>query len=181
MLYQEQGFADGRQLIKGKMCNDKQKIGRMEGNTFHHHGRFGTYVLADIFPKNVERTVESDGIPVNKIRDCTAWLPDGSDNGSPAMIKNNVDYINAFVGQYNAGDLQYKNHISFKNQNNIYWKETKNFQDGCSSHLLDSYYENGNMALPGGHGTFIFENVLFKDHVSFESSHHCNSGQTGGI
>lgn len=70
MLYQEQGFGDGRQGTFGKMCNNFQKFSRMEGNTFHHCGRFGSYVLASVFPKNVERTIASDGIPVNKSRDC---------------------------------------------------------------------------------------------------------------
>jgi hypothetical protein len=121
------------------------KIFHIIKSTFHHCGRFGTYVLADVFPKNVERTIESNGIPLNKNSDCAAWLSDGSDNGYPTVIKNNVDYRNAFVGQYNAGDLQYKNHISFTNNNLIYWKETKNFQDGCSAHISESFYENGNM------------------------------------
>ena len=75
MLYQEQAHANGRQSTLGKLCNNWQKFSRFEGNTFHHCGRFGTYVLADVFPKNVERTIESNGIPVNKNKDCQAWLP----------------------------------------------------------------------------------------------------------
>jgi len=82
-----------------------------------------------------------------------AWLSDGTDNGRPSSTRNNVDFKNVFVGSYGAGDLQYKNHISLLNNNNIYWKETKNFQDGCSAHFSDSYYEHvsepGKMALPG--------------------------------
>jgi len=70
MLYQEQGHTTGRQTTLGKLCSNFQKIGRLEGNTFHNHGRFGSYVLADVFPKNVERNVASNGIPVNKDRDC---------------------------------------------------------------------------------------------------------------
>ena len=96
------------------------------------------------------------------------------------MIKNNVDYGNTFVGQYGAGDIQYKNHMSFTNGDLIYWKETKNFQDTCSAHLSDSYFEAGNMALPGGHGTFLIENAIFKNSISFESSHHCNEGGATG-
>ena len=90
-----------------------------------------------------------------------------------------IDYDNVFVGQYNAGDLQYRFHTSVRNQNLIYWKETKNFQDGCSAHIADSFYEAGNLALPGGHGTFILENMVFNNRVHFESSHHCNVGVTG--
>ena len=106
-------------------------------------------------------------------------LLDGSDNGKPAMFKNNVDYRVTFVGQYNSGDIQYKNHISFKNNNVMYWKESKNFQDGCSAHISDSYFEDGNFAFPGGHGTFVLENTIFKNKVNFESDHHCNEGVTG--
>jgi hypothetical protein len=73
MLYQEQGFGGGRQLLKGKMCNGRQKMGRLEGNTFHHCGRFGTYVLAAVYPSNVEATLQSDGVPIYKNRDCQGW------------------------------------------------------------------------------------------------------------
>lgn len=58
-------------------------------------------------------------------------------------------------------------------------KETKNFQDGCSPHIADSYYSGGNLALPGGHGTFILENMIFENRVNFECSHHCDVGITG--
>ena len=92
---------------------------------------------------------------------------------------HNIDYSNVFVGQYNAGGLQYRFHTSIQNQNLIYWKETKNFQDGCSAHIADSFYDTGNLALPGGHGTFILENMIFNNQIHFESSHHCQSGVTG--
>jgi len=55
-----------------------------------------------------------------------------------------VDYDNVFVGQYGLGDVQYYNHISINNQNLIYWKETKNFADECTSHIQDSTYSIGN-------------------------------------
>ena len=77
--------------------------------------------------------------------------------------------------------MQYRFHASLNNENLIYWKDTKNFQDGCSAHIADSYYESGNLALPGGHGTFILENMIFNNQVHFESSHHCNIGVTGSI
>ena len=32
---------------------------------------------------------------------------------------------NAFVGQYDAGDIQYGRHVSMENNNLIYWKGTK--------------------------------------------------------
>jgi hypothetical protein len=182
MLYQEQGFGaigfgGGRGHVAGLECLQLQQIGRLEGNTFHSCGRFGTYVLADVWPKNTDRTLTRNGLPI--LNSCKAWTSTGEDNGIPATFTYNTDYGNAFVGQYGAGDLQYRFHSSYNNLNLIYWKETKNFQDGCSAHLADGFFEKGNMALPGGHGTFIMENLVFKNQVIFESSHHCNIGVTG--
>ena len=170
MLYQEQGFGGvkgGRGHVYGLECLTFQQMGRLEGNTFHGCGRFGTYVLADVFPKNTGRTLSRNGLPI--LDSCSSWTLTGEDNGLPATLMNNIDYDNAFVGQYGAGDLQYKYHTSVQNLNLIYWKETKNFQDGCSAHIIDSYYEQGNLALPGGHGTFILENMVFGKGVHFES------------
>jgi hypothetical protein len=165
MLYQEQGFGGGRGTVDGLECPSFQQMGRLEGNTFHGCGRFGTYVLASVFPN---------------LSTCKEWTSTGEDNGLPATFMQNVDYGNVFVGQYNAGDLQYRFHTSINNNNLIYWKETKNFQDGCSAHIADSFYDTGNLALPGGHGAFILENMIFNNQVHFESSHHCQSGVTGG-
>ena len=35
------------------------------------------------------------------------------------------------------------------------------------------------MALPGGHGTFLLENITFNNRVNLECSHHCDVGITG--
>ncbi|CAF1388475.1 unnamed protein product [Adineta ricciae] len=177
MLYQEQGFPNGRGHVDGLECPSFQHLGRLEGNTFHGCGRFGTYVLASVFPKKTDRSIEKNGLPT--LATCKEWTATGEDNGLPATFMHNIDYDNVFVGQYNAGDLQYRFHTSVHNQNLIYWKETKNFQDGCSAHIADSFYEAGNLALPGGHGAFILENMIFNNRVHFESSHHCNVGVTG--
>jgi hypothetical protein len=177
MLYQEQGLADGRGSTAGLLCADKQQMGRLEGNTFHGCSRFGTYVLAMVFPKRTSRSILTSGIPSKD--SCQAWTSTGEDNGISATFMNNVDYNNVFIGQYGAGDLQYRFHSSLESLNLIYWKETKNFQDGCSSHMADSYYEKGNLALPGGHGSFILENMVFHNQVNFECDHHCNVGGTG--
>ena len=178
MLYQEQGFGNGRGHVIGMLCPSLQQIGRLEGNTFHGCGRFGTYVLASIFPKKIERTVAMNGVA--NLDTCTEWNENGEDTGLPATFMHNIDYGNVFVGQYGAGDLQYRFHTSIDNNNLIYWKETKNFQDGCSAHISDSFYDSGNMALPGGHGTVILENMVFNNQIHFESSHHCKEGVTGG-
>lgn len=76
------------------------------------------------------------------------------------------------------GDIQYKGHASLNNNNLIYWKETKNFDDSCSAHISGSYYVNGNMALPD-QATFIIEDSVFGDNVGFEANHHCHVGTTG--
>jgi hypothetical protein len=127
----------------------------------------------------LDRTVDRNGIPDRS--SCREWDSNGEDLGLPAAFVNNVDYDNIFVGQYGSGDLQYKFHSSVHNKNLVYWKETKNFQDGCSAHLSDSFYEDGSMLLPGGHGTFVLENVVLNGQVNIECSHHCNSGVTGGM
>jgi hypothetical protein len=178
MLYQEQGLAGGRGTTAGLLCADKQQIGRLEGNTFHGCGRFGTYVLVSVWPKRTDRSLATNGIPSKST--CQAFTAEGEDNGWPVTFVNNVDYGNSFVGQYGAGDIQYRYHTSIENTNLIYWKETKNFQDGCASHLIDSYYSIGDMALPGGHGAFMIENVHFHNQVHMVSSHHCQVGITGG-
>jgi hypothetical protein len=51
------------------------------------------------------------------------------------------------VGGYDYGDIQYRNHASFDCNNLLYWKTTKAFADGCSTHIESSFYENGNMVL----------------------------------
>ena len=180
MIYQEQGFggvASGRGVVSDKECLAYQQIGRLEGNIFHGCSRFGSYVIAGVWPKNTNKTIENNELP--SLDKCKAWTPSGDDNRLPGVIMNNVDYNNVFVGQYGAGDLQYKFHSSVNNQNLIYWKETKNFQDGCSAHITDSFYEDGTLALPGGHGTFLIENTIFNNRVLFETNHHCNVGGTG--
>jgi hypothetical protein len=45
--------------------------------------------------------------------------------------------------------------------------------------MQNSYYEDGNLALPGGHGSLILENVTFAGRLSVECSHHCGVGVTG--
>ena len=85
---------------------------------------------------------------------------------------------NNFVGHYGAGDIQHNGHHSYNNLNLIYWKETKNFGNGCSSHLVGGSYANGNMALPD-QSTFIIEDTTFGNDVQLEANHHCNVGVTG--
>ena len=90
----------------------------------------------------------------------------------------NVDYDNVFVGQYDAGDLQYNDHVSRRNLNLLYWKTSKNFADGCSAHLAGGHFAEGNVALPD-QSAFVIERTSFAGHVALEANHHCNVGVTG--
>eukprot|EP00521_Asterionellopsis_glacialis_P010052 CAMPEP_0195289328 /NCGR_PEP_ID=MMETSP0707-20130614/5656_1 /TAXON_ID=33640 /ORGANISM="Asterionellopsis glacialis, Strain CCMP134" /LENGTH=272 /DNA_ID=CAMNT_0040349321 /DNA_START=168 /DNA_END=983 /DNA_ORIENTATION=+ len=132
-----------------QVCPNQVALGRWEGNTWHGHGRFGTYTLFGPYAKINSRSPENqNGHSSIDWSECDGFDADGNTRGIPAAIANNVDYDNVFVGHYEAGDIQYKNHASLNNLNLMYWKETKNFDDDCSAHITSSYYENGNVALP---------------------------------
>ena len=94
------------------------------------------------------------------------------------LLYDYIDYGNAFVGHYNAGDIQYYGHSSMNNLNKIYWKETKSFQDGCSAHISHSYLVNGTMALPDTIGSFIIEHTTLQG-ILLSVNHHCGIGVTG--
>jgi hypothetical protein len=91
----------------------------------------------------------------------------------PWAIEANFDYDNVFVGQYGLGDVAYRRHSAMDSLNLLYYKETKNFADGCSAHVTQSHFRGGNLALPGGHGTFVIEHTHFAGDIHLESSHHC--------
>lgn len=166
---------DGRGPVEGLVCDQRAPLGRWESNVFHSSGRFGTYTLHQNYPvKNTGMSIASNG----QTDSCEAFTSDGSDNGLVVTISNNMDYGNAFVGHYEAGDIQYNGHSSFGNLNNIYWKETKSFADGCSSHIVNSHFLNGTMALPDSLGSFIFEHTTLEG-VLMEANHHCGEGGTG--
>ncbi len=89
---------------------------------------------------------------------CTGFTEEGMTRGVTATFHEHLDYDSVFVGHYNAGDVQYQGHYSYNNHNLLYWKETKNMEDGCSAHITGGYYENGNVALPD-QATFIIEDT----------------------
>jgi hypothetical protein len=160
---------------KGKVCHLGTAIGRWEGNTFHGHARFGTYPIK-FFPMDTDRSLETNGFNKNQAL-CKSFDSKGNTNGLPTAILNHVDYDNIFVGQYQVGDIQYRGHVSLNNKNLIYWKETKNFEDGCSAHISESFYGNGNLALPDQATVILQDTVL--ENVSLEANHHCKVGTTG--
>lgn len=167
----------GRGPAKGNVCPASALYGRMQGNTFHSSGRFGTYTLNKNFPRNTDQSVENNGFMVNKSK-CAGFLSDGSENGHSVALVDHFDYQNAFNGHYEAGDIQHNGHSSIDSDNLIYWKETKNFADGCSAHIKDGFYRSGRLALPD-QGTIIIEDTVLDGNVMLEANHHCGVGHTG--
>eukprot|EP00934_Nitzschia_sp_Nitz4_P001960 Nitzschia sp. Nitz4//scaffold89_size161592//205//3093//NITZ4_002358-RA/size161592-processed-gene-0.210-mRNA-1//-1//CDS//3329559556//1960//frame0 len=159
----------------GEVCHQQTLLGRWEGNTFHGHQRFGTYPIK-FFPQETDRSVETNGFNIDRDL-CYSFDINGETRGISTAIVNHVDYDNIFVGQYELGDVQYVGHASINNKNLIYWKESKNFENGCSAHISKSYYSDGNLALPD-QATVIIEDTMLKD-VSLEANHHCKVGTTG--
>ena len=169
--------ARGQGAAQDNICPQDSIFVRLEGNTFHGHSRFGSYFLGAVFPKKTDQSFANNGLLTDP-KSCRALLDDGTDNGVGVVVDGNIDYDNVFVGGYDYGDVQYRNHISTNNNNLIYWKSTKAFADGCSSHFADSFYGTGNLALPD-QAAVVFENTRFEGGVHFESGHHCNIGTTG--
>ena len=114
----------GRGASYDKVCEPDASIGRIEGNTFHGNGRFGTYTLGSNYPKLTDQSIATDGHNIDQSL-CEGFDDEGNTRGVSAAFQNNFDYHNAFVGHYMAGDIQYNGHQSHDNNNLIYWKETK--------------------------------------------------------
>merc|ERR1711862_117448 len=131
--------SNGRGEANGKVCQSNTILGRWEGNTFHSSGRFGTYTLGNTYPRNTGQSIDSNGYMLDLSR-CSGFTSFGNDNGVSTTILNNFDYGNAFVGHYDAGDIQYDGHVAINSNNLIYWKETKNLANGCSAHISNGYY-----------------------------------------
>ncbi|KAL9179269.1 hypothetical protein ACHAXT_008559 [Thalassiosira profunda] len=167
----------GRGESYDKVCESAARLGRYEGNTFHGNGRFGTYTLGFNYPKATDQSILTNGHMIDK-QLCKGFDSQGYDTGLPGSFVNGVDYNNAFVGHYEAGDIQHNGHFSYENNNLLYWKETKAFQNGCSAHLAGATYARGNVALPD-QTTFLIEDTTFGPGTSFEAGHHCNVGSTG--
>ena len=167
----------GRGSAYNKVCESAARLGRMDGNTWHDNGRFGTYTLGFNYPKVTDQAVATNGYNVNKDY-CAAFDANGTTQGQPGAFVNHVDYGNSFVGHYSAGDIQHYGHYSIENNNLMYWKETKTFENGCGSHLMNGYYAKGNLLLPD-QATFIIDNTVIGEDTMLEANHHCNVGTTG--
>ena len=180
MFYDTGSSRNGQQGAKGLVDTLFTPVLRVEGNTLHGHGRFGSYIL-QYWGKNASVCLPNLDLNGQLLPNtCTGFTSDGLDNGGLHTFSSNVDYSNTFVGGYQVGNLQYQNHVARGNFNNIYWKESNDFVDGCSAHITNSDYQDGNIALPDM-AAFIIENTLFTGQSKFESAHHCNVGVTGYI
>jgi len=85
---------------------------------------FSTYTLSTNYPKLTDQSIANDGQNDDQSL-CSGFDENGDTRGISVSFENNMDYHNAFVGHYNAGDIQYNGHQSYDNNNLIYWKETK--------------------------------------------------------
>jgi len=175
MFLNEGGIGRGESY--NKVCESASQLGRMDGNTWHGNGRFGTYTLGFNYPKVTDQSPANNGYNTDK-SSCDPFDSNGDTQGLSGSFVNHVDYGNAFVGHYSAGDIQHYGHHSTENNELIYWKETKTFENGCGAHIVNAYYAKGNLALPD-QSTFIIENTVLGEDVMMEANHHCNVGTTG--
>ena len=166
----------GRGAAQGLLCTEAQLLGRIQGNTMHGHGRFGTYLLGPNFPRATDQSLENNGRTDRAT--CGGFDAAGGDRGVSTLLDENVDYGNVFVGQYDAGDIQYREHSAYDSNNLLYWKTTKNFADGCSAHLLGGEWAGGNVALPD-QAAFLIEGASVYGDTALEANHHCDVGVTG--
>ena len=90
--------SNGRGFAAGQQCAKSQRLGRIQGNTCHGHGRFGTYILGPNFPRATDESVASDGHVVDRST-CDGFTAEGADRGVSTAIGDNVDFDVVFVGQ----------------------------------------------------------------------------------
>ena len=131
---------------------------------------------------NTDRALVSPFSGQTSRASCEAFDTQGNDRGLPGQLKFNVDWGNNFVGTYYQGDVQYASHTSIESANGIYWKMTKSFADGCSSHIKDYMFRDSNLLVPDAPGAFVMEGLELrgKDYWQvLEANHHCGAGRTG--
>jgi len=180
----------GHGQAMGKVCPMYTPFGEIRGNVNHDCQRFGLY-LDSQFPRNIQR--DEDGY-VTDHASCQKFTADGSDNGlqPPNVIKDEFDWHNMFVGQYNLGDIQFVNYTSANNAHALYWKSSKNFADGRLWHIKDSLILNdpndpiGRLQFlgPGGPHVFGIQNTVFAGGPTVDgilcAGQHCGLGIAGG-
>ena len=168
-------IGNGKGAATGKVCTQYVGFGEIRGNVFHDNGRFGMYP-DNQHPRDVER--DEDGYVPDNLASCSRFKADGSDNGKTSFIDDDFDYHNLFVGGYAMGDISWRRLKSVDNHSLLYWKESKNFGDGVSYHVENSFFahKNGETGLlhalgPGRHHTFRIKGTTFAG-----SGQHWNTG-----
>ncbi len=56
-------------------------------------------------------------------------MKDGEDNGVVALVEDQFDWHNTFVGGYFMGDISFVRYTSVNNDHAVYWKYGKNMAD----------------------------------------------------
>lgn len=163
-------------------------FGKFQGNVNHDCWRYGLY-LDNQYPRNVVRD-ENGHVKSG----CQAFTADGKDNGvsQAAVIEDEFDWHNMFVGQYSAGDIMYLRYVSVNNGHSMYWKTSKNFADPSAHHMKDCIIANDRMDSygrlqvygPSGPFTFKFTNITFVGgpvgDAALCAGQHCGLGGAGG-
>lgn len=200
---QTSAFPFGRGFSAQKVCAIHSQFGRFSKNVCHSNWRFGWYP-DNSMPRNLLRSVATDGF-VSDMPSCgSAWCScqefglSGQDNGLIGIVEDEFDWFNDFVGQYELGDVSYVNYRGVNNLKNMYWKHTKPFADGVSSHLKNctiGWDSSTNMPGvpgsgvagvmgPGGLGAFIVDRCTFFGSAvegQLAANQHCQVAGTGAL
>lgn len=177
----------GRGEAYGKVCPRNLPFLEFAGNVNHDCERFGIY-LDNQYPRQVTR--DENGY-VADMSTCDERKADGTDNGQLNIVVDSLEYNNVYVGQYTLGDVQFLRFVSINNLHVMYWKQSKNFADGRSSHVKDSLFAKVDMEGwsfgqgpkflgPSGPFTFVMENVVMHGPMSGNSCAIC-TGQHCGL
>ena len=72
----------GRGGVQGQVCESDAKLARVEGNTWHGNGRFGTYTLGSNYAKFTDQSITTDGQNIDKSL-CNGFDNNGNERGAP--------------------------------------------------------------------------------------------------
>ena len=83
MLFNAEGT--GRGEAAGKVCESDAKLARVEGNTWHGNGRFGTYTLGANFAKTTDQAILTNGYNIDQSL-CGGFDAQGNGRGKVALL-----------------------------------------------------------------------------------------------
>ena len=91
MMYEPNAFGgDGRGAADRGVCTQSEAVGRLEGNTLHGHGRFGTYFIGSNYPTKSDQSLAAGG-RMTDTKTCATYTLDGKDNGLSVAIQGQFD------------------------------------------------------------------------------------------